>query len=313
MRDSKDGNLQTVELNQNLNSSTGGLAYSVATFAYLAVAFVIQLVIVAAKANETEVAKYFNYLCAPIALCAVVLGIIKWKKISFKQIFPVKCGVKYYLIALMLIFGLLFSLGKISEPIAEFFKFIGYKPIVTQENLPNLSGGRVVLGLIVIALLPAVFEELLFRGLLLNCLDRSVGTIRTVFIIGFAFSLFHTSIEQTVYQFAAGCVFAFVALRSRSILPSIVMHFINNALIVIFVSCNLLDASGSLVLPYAADVALTVLGALSLVGGIVWLIFDKKEITRCTKGSVKSFFIFGAAGIAVLVIMWISTFIMRLM
>ena len=93
-------------------------------------------------------------------------------------------------------------------------------------------------------MLPAFCEELLFRGVLLNACENGMGSIRAVFTVGFCFALFHGSPEQTVYQFIAGCVFAFVAVRSRSVTPSVLMHFINNALIVILGACGLYGEGG---------------------------------------------------------------------
>ena len=142
-------------------------------------------------------------------------------------------------------------------------------------------------------------------------MEDGVGTIRTVFIVGFAFSLFHASAEQTVYQFLAGCVFAFVALRAGSILPSVLMHFINNAMIIIFAACGILDEAGNLIVSSGGQIALIVTSALCFIGGIVWLILDKKPLKKCEKGSVAAFFVYGSVGIAVLGIMWIASFFLR--
>ena len=152
---------------------------------------------------------------------------LKYKKFPVRRAFPVKCHPKYFLIALLLIFGLIFSVSWIDTGVTELLKLMGYVPKGQDAYLPNLSGGLIVPALLVIAVMPAIFEEGLFRGVILNSVEDGVGTIRTVFIVGFAFSLFHASAEQTVYQFLAGCVFAFVALRAGSILPSVLMHFIN--------------------------------------------------------------------------------------
>ncbi|MDE6613394.1 MAG: CPBP family intramembrane metalloprotease, partial [Clostridia bacterium] len=220
-------------------------------------------------------------------------------------VFPVKCSPKYYLIAVMLIFGLLFSLSWIDSAVVEFFKLFGYKPRESSSYFPNLSGGRIVPAFIVIAVLPALIEEALFRGVILNCCESSVGTVRTVFIAGFCFSLFHASPEQTVYQFIAGCVFAFIAVRSGSILPSVLMHFINNGLIVIFKACGLFDSAGNLMIPQAVNIVLIVLGALSLIGGLIWLILDGKPVKKCVKGGVKNFYIYASIGIAALGLTWL--------
>ncbi len=293
------------EVNPRLNSQTGGFAYSAATAFYFAASLIAVIIFSVAKIEaNSDPYLYISYLVSPIAISACVATTLKVRKVKFKEVFPVRCKPKYYIIGLLLIFGLLFSLSWINVVSLKFFKLFGYKE---REGgyLPDLSGGLVVPALIVIAVLPALFEETLFRGVILNGCERSMGSIRAVFVVGFCFSLFHGSPEQTVYQFIAGCVFTFLAVRSRSVLPSVMMHFINNALIVIFGACGLYDVNGNLAISQGVNVALIVLSACALVGGLVWLIFDKTPLKKCEKGGVKSFFLFASAGIAVMGLTWI--------
>lgn len=296
------------EVNPRLNSRTGGFAYSAATVFYFAASFVASIIFIAAKIKSgTDAYLYISYLVSPAAITACVAATLKVRKVKFKEVFPVKCHPKYYAIGLLLIFGLLFSLSWINVISLKFFQLFGYKE---REGgyLPNLSGGLVVPAIIVIAVLPALFEETLFRGVILNCCERSMGSIRTVFIVGFCFSLFHGSPEQTVYQFIAGCAFTFLAVRSHSVLPSVMMHFINNAVIVIFGACNLYDGAGNLATSATANIILIVLSACALIGGIVWLMLDKTPLKKCEKGGVKGFFIFASAGIAVMGLTWMLSF-----
>ena len=266
------------EVNPRLNSKTGGLTYSAAVVFYFALSLIASLIITAAKLeNGSDAYLYINYLVSPIAIGICIATILSYKKLSFKSIFPVKCHPKYYLIGLLLIYGLLFSLSWVNEVSVKFFGLFGYEPREAGSYLPNLSGGYSVLAILVIAVLPAFCEELLFHG----------------------------SPEQTVYQFIAGCAFAFLAVRSRSILPSVMMHFINNALIIIFAACNLYGEDGNLIISSGGNIALTVTSALALVGAVIWLILDKTPLKKCEKGGVKLFFIFASVGIAALGLLWL--------
>lgn len=304
MQNERENQLNTVK--DGLNSKTGGFTYSLAVAFYFALMLVVSIFLIVTKLDtESDAYIYINYLIAPVAISLCILTVLKLRKLSFKSVFPVKCSPKYYLIAVLLIYGLLFSLSWIDSAAVELFKLFGYKPRESSSYFPSLSGGRVVAAMIVIAVIPAVMEEALFRGVILNSVEKSAGSIRTIFIVGFCFSLFHASPEQTVYQFLAGCAFAFLAIRSGSILPSVVMHFLNNALLVIFGACNLYDEAGNLIVTEGTNIALIVTGALCLIGGLVWLILDKKPLIKCSKGGVKSFFLYGAIGIGVLGLVWI--------
>ena len=294
------------------NSHIGGFALSLAAVLYVFVGLLISLIILAAGIEQySDAYLYLNYLAAPIAMTAAMAVTLKFKKFPVKKAYSVKCSPKYFLIALLLIFGLIFSVSWIDTGVTEFLKLLGYQPKGQEAYLPNLSVGLIVPALLVIAIMPAIFEEGLFRGVILNACEDGVGTIRTVFIVGFAFSLFHASAEQTVYQFLAGCTFAFIAIRSGSILPSVVMHFINNAIIIIFAACGLLDEAGNLIITTGGQIALIVTSAVAFIGGMAWLILDKKPLVKCEKGSVKAFFIYGSVGIAIMGLMWVLSFFVR--
>lgn len=315
------GEMHTV--NSGLCSKTGGVSYTVLVIIYIiftVVASAITAIIangIMGKYDYTELSQalkhvqatdmfiYINYLLAPIMIAICVTFITRRNKIGFNSIFPVKCKPKYYLIGLLLIFGLLFSLSNLNGVSIKFFKLFGYEERESSTYFPKLSGGMIVPAFIVIAIMPAVFEELMFRGLLLNCCENGMGSIRAILVTGFCFSLFHASPEQTVYQFIAGCAFAFIAVRSGSVLPSMAMHFINNALIVIFAACDLFDEAGNLAMPDAAFITLTVLSAISFVGAIVWLVLDKTKLKKCEKGGVKIFFLYASVAIGALGLIWI--------
>ena len=311
------------EVNVGLCSKTGGLSYTVLVIIYCLISVIASIITaliakgIMGKYGYTEISDaldhiektdafvYINYLLAPLIIAICVLFITKRHKIGFNQIVHVKCKPKYYLIGVLLIFGLLFSLSNLNGISVEFFKLFGYKPRESSSYFPNLSGGMIVPAFIVIAIMPAVFEELMFRGLLLECCDNGMGSVRAILVTGFCFSLFHASPEQTVYQFIAGCAFAFIAVRSGSILPSMVMHFINNALILIFSACNLFDEAGDLAMSNTAFIIVTVFSALSFIGAVVWLILDKAPLKKCENGGVKVFFKYASVAIGALGLIWV--------
>ena len=293
-------------VNNRLTADFGGLTFSASVLIYFIVNFAVALIITLSGLEQgSDGYVYLSYLAAPVGIIISLFAVHKYKKVSVRKTLPVKCGWKYYVIALLLIFGLLFSLNWVNDLSVKFFELFGYKQREASSYMPDLTGAKIIPALLVIAVFPAVFEEFLFRGAILRACEGTAGTVRTVFIVGFCFALFHGSPEQTVYQFIAGCAFSFVAVRSGSILPSVLMHFINNAVIVILTACNCFNESGALILSTGANIALIVISALSLAGGIIWLILDKKQTAKCEKGSVKSFFIYASAGIAVLSLVWI--------
>lgn len=297
------------EVNPKLNSTTAGFALSVNVVSYILTSLLVSIIIVAANIpDRSDGYIYLSYLAAPLAIAIGCFSTLKYKKQSIADVAPVKCNYKYYIIALVMIFGLLFAVSNLSGITLKFLQLLGYTPREQSTYLPSLKGGLIIPALLVIAVLPAIFEEFLFRGIIFRNAAASVGDIRAIFITGFCFALFHGSPEQTVYQFISGCCFSFLAICAGSILPCVIMHFLNNALIIILYACGATDVSGNLIISNTGNIILTVVAALAFIGSVVWLILDKKPLKKC-QGGVASFFIYASIGVGILAIIWILSFV----
>jgi membrane protease YdiL (CAAX protease family) len=124
--------------------------------------------------------------------------------------------------------------------------------------------------ILVIALVPAVCEELAFRGVLLQGLGREMTMWRAVLLSAVIFGVFHLSF-QTVIRFLPtfwmGLLLGYVVWHTRSIFASMLMHFANNAFAVLLVSSASMRAF--IVSPTGEPRwLLVVLGLLLLAAGI---------------------------------------------
>lgn len=286
-----------------LGSAAGGLSFSATVVINLLISIIASAVISLSSLKDTDAAKYISMLISPVAIAVTLALALKVAKQPARAILPVKTHPKYFLIGVLLIFGLLFSLNSVNEYLIQLFELMGYQ---RRENiLPDISGWKIAPALLVIAVLPAVMEEILFRGMLLNNAEEGAGTVRAIFLSGLCFSLYHGSVEQTIYQFICGCLFAFLAVRARSLAPTVLIHFINNAIIIVLSACGLFDESGALIMSETVEIIVSVFSAVSLIGAVVWLILDKKELKKCQSGGVKLFFLFASVGIGATALMWI--------
>ncbi len=85
------------------------------------------------------------------------------------------------------------------------------------------------LALGIIALLPAVVEEHLCRGLMLRGLDRESGKWTAILVVALIFAILHLNPYRFLPTFALGVLLGFLAVRTGSIFPAILGHFMNNA------------------------------------------------------------------------------------
>jgi len=284
--------------------SESGMTFTLAAVLPVVLAAVIALV--AGDANrETDWFRYLSYLAPQVCFAAAVAVYFKRTGQPFRDTYRV-CNWRYFLVAVVLQFGLLFSLSELNGYFISFLQSLGYRP--SESTLPDLSGAHLILAIVVIALLPAVLEETVFRGLLVrNMVDGGWGLASVLIVSGAMFSLMHASPEQTIYQFICGVCFALVAVRSGSPLPTMLAHFLNNAVILV------LNATGfgtTWNFSFGGKIGVMVLSAICFAVAVCWLAFAQKRGNK--KGfslGPKEFWLFAGVGILVCVVEWISVLI----
>lgn len=124
-----------------------------------------------------------------------------------------------------------------------------------------------LLSVIGTALVPAFAEEFAFRGIVLSRL-RKYGDSFAIFASALLFGAMHGNTTQIVFAFLLGLIFAFVDVKTNSIIPSVIIHFFNNFYAVLansMVNSNTLTEQQSQVFSYILMVAFSLLGLLSIV------------------------------------------------
>lgn len=81
--------------------------------------------------------------------------------------------------------------------------------------------------LILIALIPAVVEEFIFRGLIFGAYKKRNPLVAAV-LSALLFGLIHMNINQFTYAFVLGIIFALLTYVTGSIIPSTIAHFVIN-------------------------------------------------------------------------------------
>lgn len=98
-----------------------------------------------------------------------------------------------------------------------------------QGLLPRGTADTLLM-LLLAAALPALCEEALCRGLILQAALRTLGGPLAVLLAGFLFAILHLDPYRFPTTLFLGCLLGAAALRSGSIVPAMGMHFLNNAL-----------------------------------------------------------------------------------
>lgn len=101
----------------------------------------------------------------------------------------------------------------------------GLQAVVEQTSL--------VTTLIAIAVLPALVEELVFRGIFVRALATRLAPAIAIGISAVVFSLYHVLPAQMVSTFGLGLALAYLTLRADSVLPAMIAHLLNNTIAIV--------------------------------------------------------------------------------
>ena len=288
-------------------AKASGLSFSLATILPVILSFFFLIVVALAggmkEGYETQDwFLYANFLLTQISFVLVAFIYFSYAGGFKESMQRQKCAPRYFLIAFLLQVGLL-SLSELNGWFLSFLEGFGYTD--SGISLPSVDGVGFIGVLLVVAVFPAILEELIFRGVLLDGLKTAFGTGGCVLVCGALFALYHQNPAQTAYQFCCGVAFALVAIRSGSILPTVLSHFLNNLFILIMYKCNIEQ--------FAPPVFIAVLcvSVCCLIGSLVWLLcFDKEKTEKRVgdKAKKKQFFLYALVGIFLCVITWLSVF-----
>jgi uncharacterized protein len=120
---------------------------------------------------------------------------------------------------------------------AEYYEHIRNESLETILDMQRPA--ELVFCILAIGLLPALFEELLFRGIMLNIfkkLSRSANL--AVFIQAMVFTILHLSIYEFPAILFMGILFGMIALKTGTIIYGILLHFLFNTTTIVLSYMN---------------------------------------------------------------------------
>ena len=116
----------------------------------------------------------------------------------------------------------------VSSLFSGILTFTGYRYPAGSGNA-DYSTWHFFLELGLVCVLPAVCEEFVHRGVLLQGI-KHIGFKKAIVISSLMFGLIHFNIQQFFYAFIIGLILGFVSVVAKNIWPAIIIHFMNNAI-----------------------------------------------------------------------------------
>lgn len=256
----------------NFNAFHAGVAF----LAYWAVAALVALVLFLVLDGAGTIQNAYPYYCLELCLNALGLGGLTLLFSCVKRCNPIDgggylvrkgCGTELLMAAVLAV-----GMAAVFSPLAESFSVnygifrIALK--LKDTTLPTIadSGWGYLYTYFLLPFVPAVFEELFFRGVIARGLSEW-GKLTAALISGALFAFAHGSGDRLVYPFLFGLVLAGVYFETKNLLVPIFAHMANN----LYATWGQLPAA-MLERNLSSVAYASVIGMLSVLIGLVCLI-----------------------------------------
>lgn len=150
------------------------------------------------------------------------------KKINIKETFRFnKPGIVPMLLVAAISVPAYFVAAMLNNVLVYFLQFIGdlpAQPIPVPKNLSELA-----VGILIIAVVPGISEEIMHRGFLLRAYEKR-GSYKAVVIVSVYFGVFHFDITNFFGPVFLGLIIGYYVIRTNSIFAGMLAHFLNNTI-----------------------------------------------------------------------------------
>ena len=214
----------------------------------------------------------FVYIFSLLVPAVIVSFLFNKRFVPFSPAKPVSFGFAFW--SVIGAVGMCMFSNILNSLIQSLFYQMGADIPEAPQLMVN-TPTSLIINLFTIAILPALLEEMIYRGYILRTL-RSYGDGFAVLISALLFSLMHGNLRQIPFAFIVGLFLGFLYVQTNNIWIPIVVHFINNGISVVMEYLSFSLSDGGVVSLYA----ITTYGliALGLIATLVLLLAYRDKL-----------------------------------
>lgn len=176
--------------------------------------------------NEADILRLYAYNGLLVSIAAIYIPAVLFMRgndehshgrigINFRQV----------LLSLALGWGIFLLNAVISLASSMLTEWLGMKSLTL--GMPEMGGWRTLAAVFLLCILPAITEETLFRGVLLNEW-KLLGKRKAVALTSVLFALIHFQPDAIPSVLLIGIILALTAWHTGSVYPAMIVHFTNN-------------------------------------------------------------------------------------
>jgi membrane protease YdiL (CAAX protease family) len=219
----------------------------------------------------------------PFAVCSKKVGIISTDEIFSKP----KTSASEVAIFGVVSFGASIACSIVVQIIVSILKLVNIKTVSPEISIPWDNVPAAIIMIITVVLIGPFAEEYLCRGVILNVFKR-FGSVFAVVGSSLIWALLHGNIVQGIPVFVMGIFFGILALKAKSILPTFIIHAINNLFAVFQLAAKNISGNAA-----ASIISLLAIASFVIMAFAVAIVFfctyRKKFIIESTSADTYGF------------------------
>ena len=209
-------------------------------------------------------------------------------KSTIKEFRIKKISAISILYSILIGIGVYFLIAYVSGFFSTILTFFGAENAPTDISIDysQFTVPMFFLSVFLSAILPAICEEFLHRGMLVGALSK-YGVIFAIVTSSLAFGFLHMNINQCFYAVLIGLFLGYLCIYTKSIFPCMIIHFMNNFLNVLFEFCYVNNWIGggyygwqNFIGYYLGSEAIYLLGILLFVLALVVVVYFSFKLIK---------------------------------
>lgn len=222
-------------LYDNYTTRSSSLVFILALFLPSLLSSVIAMIVGVDKVSSNIWLYYLVLALMQVMFFAIFFAYNKIGKYNIKKCSKINFNLNYKQILVIILIALVavFSFSPLINLFQAVLQLLGFG-VGSSEGVNQFltNFGQLVLNLVVVGIMPAICEELVFRGVILNGFSK-YKKWGMVMLSATMFMLMHLSINQSIYQLFLGILLALVVIETGSIISSMILHLTNNIVILL--------------------------------------------------------------------------------
>lgn len=220
-------------MNRKITLTGANIVFFVFVVLFIAFQFVLMFFTIIYGENFLDDKIYGILLINEYILILIpVLAYVFIKKLNIREVFRFnKIGVLPALLILLVSVPAYLAALMLNNAVVYLLQYIGdvpNQPIPVPKNIAEL-----IVGIIIVAVSPAICEEMLHRGILLRAYENR-GSMKAVVITSIFFGIFHFDITNLLGPIFLGLLIGYYVIRTNSIFAGMFAHFLNNTIAELF-------------------------------------------------------------------------------